>query len=33
VALCGLEICVSVIQAYVWCILTCSYLKDAIDLH
>jgi len=33
VTLCGLEICVSVIQAYVWCILTCSYLKDAIDLH
>ena len=33
VALCGLEIAVSVIQAYVFCILTCSYLKDAIDLH
>lgn len=33
VALCGLEIAVSVIQAYVLCILTCSYLKDVIDLH
>nr|YP_007476139.1 ATP synthase F0 subunit a [Cantharellus cibarius]AGE93560.1 ATP synthase F0 subunit a [Cantharellus cibarius] len=33
VALCGLEIAVSIIQSYVWCILTCSYLKDAIDLH
>src|SRR3954462_6365864 len=33
VALIGLELAVSVIQAYVFCILTCSYLKDAIDLH
>lgn len=33
VALCGLELAVSVIQAYVFCILTSSYLKDAIDLH
>lgn len=33
VALVGLELAVSVIQAYVFCILTCSYLKDAIDLH
>lgn len=33
VLLCGLEIAVSVIQAYVFCLLTCSYLKDAIDLH
>ena len=32
-ALVGLEIAVSFIQAYVFCLLTCSYLKDAIDLH
>jgi F-type H+-transporting ATPase subunit a len=29
----GLEIAVSFIQAYVFCVLTASYLKDAIDLH
>ena len=29
----GLEIAVSFIQAYVFFVLTCSYLKDAIDLH
>lgn len=29
----ALEIAVSFIQAYVFCILTASYLKDAIDLH
>ncbi|UZJ57648.1 hypothetical protein CBS101457_006976 (mitochondrion) [Exobasidium rhododendri] len=33
VGLIGLEIAVSFIQAYVFCILTASYLKDAIDLH
>ena len=33
IALVGLEIAVSVIQAYVFTILTCSYLKDAIELH
>jgi F-type H+-transporting ATPase subunit a len=33
VAILGLEIAVSVIQAYIFCSLTCSYLKDAIDLH
>lgn len=32
-ALIGLEIAVSFIQAYVFTILTCIYLKDAIDLH
>jgi F-type H+-transporting ATPase subunit a len=32
-AIIGLEIGVSFIQAYVFSILTCSYLKDAIDLH
>ena len=29
----GLEIAVSIIQAYVLTLLVCSYLKDAIDLH
>jgi F-type H+-transporting ATPase subunit a len=33
VALIGLELAVSVIQAYVFCVLSCSYLKDAIELH
>lgn len=33
VALIGLEIAVSFIQSYVFCILTASYIKDAIDLH
>lgn len=33
IALIGLEIAVSVIQAYVFTILTCIYLKDPIDLH
>ena len=33
VALIGLEIAVSVIQAYVFCVLTSSYIRDAIELH
>lgn len=33
VALVGLEIAVSLIQAYVFTVLTMSYLKDAIYLH
>ena len=33
IALIGLELAVSIIQAYVFCILTCSYIKDAIYLH
>ena len=33
VALTGLELAVSVIQAFVFCLLVSSYLKDAIDLH
>jgi F-type H+-transporting ATPase subunit a len=33
IALIGLELAVSVIQAYVFCILTCSYIKDAVELH
>nr|YP_009739477.1 ATP synthase F0 subunit a [Tricholoma saponaceum]QIC20321.1 ATP synthase F0 subunit a [Tricholoma saponaceum] len=32
-ALIGLEIAVSLIQAFVFTLLVCSYLKDAIDLH
>ena len=32
-ALCGLELAVSVIQAYVFVLLACSYIKDAIELH
>ena len=33
VALIVLELAVSVIQAYVFSLLLCSYLKDAIELH
>lgn len=33
VGLCGLELAVSFIQSYVFCLLVSSYLKDAIDLH
>lgn len=32
-AIIGLELAVSIIQAYVFTILTCSYIKDAIELH
>lgn len=32
-AVTGLEVAVSLIQSYVFCILTASYIKDAIDLH
>lgn len=32
-ALVGLEIAVSAIQAFVFTLLTCSYLKDSLDLH
>ena len=32
-ALIGLELAVSFIQSYVYCILTCSYIRDAIELH
>lgn len=32
-ALAGLEFGIGILQAYVFTILTCSYLKDAIDLH
>jgi F-type H+-transporting ATPase subunit a len=33
VALIGLEIAVSIIQAYVLSVLVCSYIKDALELH
>jgi len=33
VALTGFEILVAVLQAYVFTILTCIYLHDAIHLH
>ena len=33
VALIGLELMIAFIQAYVFAILTCIYLKDAIELH
>lgn len=33
VALVGLEIMIACIQAYVFAILTCLYIKDAIELH
>ena len=32
-ALIGLELAVSLIQAFVFTLLVCSYLKDAIELH
>jgi F-type H+-transporting ATPase subunit a len=31
--LCGLEVAVSIIQAYVFVLLVISYIKDAIYLH
>jgi len=33
IALCGLELAVSFIQSFVFCLLVSSYLKDAIELH
>jgi F-type H+-transporting ATPase subunit a len=33
VALIGLEVMIAFIQAYVFAILSCVYLKDAIELH
>ena len=33
IALTGFEILVCAIQAYVFAILTCLYLRDAIELH
>jgi F-type H+-transporting ATPase subunit a len=32
-ALVGLEIVIAMLQAYVFTVLTCSYLNDAINLH
>jgi F-type H+-transporting ATPase subunit a len=33
VALCGLELAVSIIQAYVFIVLTCSYIRDSLEMH
>jgi F-type H+-transporting ATPase subunit a len=33
IALIGLELAVSFIQAYVFSVLVCSYIKDALELH
>ena len=33
IALIGLEVVVSLIQSFVFTLLTCSYIKDAIDFH
>jgi F-type H+-transporting ATPase subunit a len=33
IGLTGLEILVAVLQAYVFTILTCMYLNDALHLH
>lgn len=33
IAFCGLELAIAFIQAYVFCILSCSYIKDGLDLH
>jgi len=33
VAFCGLEFAIAFIQSQVFCILTCSYIKDSLELH
>jgi len=33
IAFCGLELGIAFIQAQVFVVLTCSYIKDALDLH
>lgn len=33
VAFSGLELAIAFIQAQVFVVLTCSYIKDALDLH
>lgn len=33
IAFSGLEVAIAIIQAQVFVILTCSYTKDALDLH
>jgi len=33
IALIGLEVAVSMIQAFVFTVLTCTYMRDAIELH
>ena len=32
-AIVGLELCIAFLQAYVWSVLVCIYLNDAINLH
>lgn len=33
IAFSGLELAIAFIQAQVFVVLTCSYIKDALDLH
>lgn len=33
IALTGMELGIAVLQAYVWTVLVCIYLNDAINLH
>ena len=33
IAFCGLELAIAVIQAQVFVVSTCSYIKDAVYLH
>ena len=33
IAFAGLEICIAFIQAQVFVVLSCSYIKDGLDLH
>lgn len=33
IAFTGLEFAIALVQAYVFTVLTCSYIKDALDLH
>lgn len=33
IAFTGLEFAIALVQAYVFVVLTCSYIKDALDLH
>ena len=33
IAFSGLELAIAVIQAQVFVVLTCSYIKDGLDLH
>jgi F-type H+-transporting ATPase subunit a len=33
IALTGLELLVAVLQAYVFTVMSCIYLRDAVDVH